>query len=59
MPVYKVQRMANVWYEEEIEAKSVEEAQEMCDSPDIERGFDWTDEYWIEEIIGDDEEDED
>lgn len=57
MPVYKVQRMANVWYEEEIEADSEDQAIEKCDSPDIERGFDWTDEYWVEKIY-DDEEDE-
>lgn len=49
MKTFRVQRMANVWYEELIEAGSEAEAIEMCDSPDIERGFDWTDEYWCEE----------
>ena len=50
MAVYKVQRMGKIWYQELIEAGSEEEAKEKYEcNADWEQGFEWTDEYWVEE----------
>jgi len=50
MKQFYVERMGKVWYRELVEARSEEEAKELyAGDADWEKGFEWTNEYYVEE----------